>query len=155
MIEIRAATEQDVEVFYKLMLEEAEHHNAVQHIHTSPSEIRRAGFGKDPRFGVLLAQFDGEPAGYVSYTVNYSIWLGAEFMMIDDVFVTAKYRGRKIGEALMARAREVAQAAGHTRIRWGVESDNEGAIRFYQRLGASLHTKGLCTWEVEDEPSRH
>lgn len=148
MIEIRIATEQDVEVFFSLMLEEAEHHNALQHIHTNPSELRRAGFGKAPKFGVLLARVDGEPAGYVSYTMNYSIWMGAEFMMIDDVFVTAKYRGKKIGEALMARAKEVALAAGQTRIRWGVESDNEGAIRFYQRVGASLHTKGLCTWDL-------
>jgi hypothetical protein len=49
----------------------------------------------------------------------------------------------------MLHAKAIALASGHKRIRWGVESDNHAAIRFYQRLGATLHTKGICTWEVE------
>jgi ribosomal protein S18 acetylase RimI-like enzyme len=70
--------------------------------------------------------------------------------MIDDVFVVERFRGRKIGEALMLRAKAIAMISGYRRIRWGVESDNHGAIRFYQRLGATLHTKGVCTWDLRD-----
>lgn len=153
MLVIRIAEEQDAAVFYDLLLQEARHHNSLQHVQTNVEELRRAGFGRDPKFGVLLAEYDGEPAGYVSWTVNYSIWLGTEFVMVDDVFVTEKYRGKRIGEALMLRMKEVALADGHTRLRWGVESDNEGAIRFYQRLGANLHTKGVCTWDVAPAPA--
>jgi len=148
MIAIRIAEESDVAVFHELLLQEAKHHNSLQHVCTDVAELRRAGFGKDKKFGVLLAEYHGEPAGYVSYTTNYSIWLGADFVMVDDVFVTEKYRGKRIGEALMLRMRDMARAEGHTRIRWGVESDNDGAIRFYERLGATLHTKGICTWDV-------
>lgn len=148
MIEIKIADELDVDVFYELLLQEAQHHNSLQHVHTNLAELRRAGFGKEKKFGVLLATFDGEPAGYVSYTINYSIWLGADFVMVDDVFVTEKFRGKRIGEALMLRMKDLAKNAGYTRIRWGVESDNHGAIRFYERLGATLHTKGICTWDI-------
>jgi GNAT superfamily N-acetyltransferase len=150
MIDIRIAHEKDAEIFLSLMLEEAAHHGALDQVHTDLTEIRRAGFGKDRKFGVLLAECDGIPAGYISYTVNYSVWLGAEFMMIDDVFVVERFRGRKIGEALMLRAKAIAMISGYRRIRWGVESDNHGAIRFYQRLGATLHTKGVCTWDLRD-----
>ena len=154
MISIRIAEEADVAVFYELLLEEARHHNSLQHVHTDVAELRRAGFGKDKKFGVLLAEYGAEPAGYVSYTSNYSIWLGADFVMIDDVFVTEKHRGKGIGEALMLRMKDLAKADGHTRIRWGVESDNGGAIRFYERLGATVHTKGMCTWEILPPRSR-
>lgn len=148
MIGMRIAEEKDVANFYELLQQEAKHHQSLQHLHTDVAELRRAGFGKDRKFGVLLAEYNGEPAGYVSYTTNYSIWLGADVVMIDDVFVIEKYRGKGIGEALMLRMKEVARAGGHTRLRWGVESDNHGAIRFYERLGATLHTKGICTWDV-------
>lgn len=31
-------------------------------------------------------------------------------------------------------------------IRWGVESDNLDARRFYTRLGARMHTKTIAVW---------
>lgn len=146
MLNIRTAGTQDMSTVFELIMAEARHHGAIHEVRTSAAELRNAAAcGK---LAVLLAEYDGEPAGYVSYTVNYSIWLGADFMMIDDVFVVERFRGQKIGEALMLRAREIAAAAGYPRIRWGVESSNAGAIRFYKRLGAVPHTKDFCTWTV-------
>ena len=69
-------------------------------------------------------------------------------MNIDDVFVWQEFRGRKVGELLMRRAKEVCENTGCSRIRWQVEKDNHGAIKFYQRLGAELNIKGLFNWEL-------
>lgn len=146
MVSIRIARIQDIETVFELILAEARHHGAVHEVRTSADALRSAV--EDGKCTVLLAECDGEPAGYVSYTVNYSIWLGADFMMIDDVFVVERFRGKKVGESIMLRAREIAAAAGYPRIRWGVESSNAGAIRFYKRLGAALHTKDVCTWHM-------
>lgn len=147
MSTVRAAVAADAGTFYQLMLEEARYHDALQHVHTNADALRR-GLGSG-RFAVLLAEVDGEAAGYLSYTVNHSIWLGTDYMAIDDVFVLEKFRGRKLGEALMLHARKVAQEAGYPRMRWEVQGYNEGAIRFYQRLGASMVTKGIFSWPVE------
>ena len=97
---------------------------------------------------MLLAEVDGEVAGYVSWTVPYSIWRGAEFMQIDDLFVWEQYRGRKVGEALMQAAREACRDRGLAVMKWEVESDNPGAIRFYKSLGAEVTEKGFCRWAV-------
>lgn len=87
-------------------------------------------------------------AGYCSYTWNYSIWHGARHMNIGDVFVWQEFRGKKVGELLMHKAKEVCLAAGCKRIRWQVKKDNHGVIKFYQRLGAELNIKGLFNWEL-------
>ncbi len=40
------------------------------------------------------------------------------------------------------------QARGYPRIRWEVQTDNVAAIRFYERLGATMRTKGVFVWDV-------
>ena len=102
---VREATRADVDTVHRLIVAIAEHHDQRQHVRTTPALLREGGFGPTPRFGVLLAETGGEVAGYASYTWNYAIWLGGEFMNIDDVFVHERFRGRQVGEALMHRAR--------------------------------------------------
>ena len=128
----------------------AEHHEQAQYVLTSKAELEQAGFSDNPSFGALLAEVDGEIAGYCSYTWNYSIWLGATNMNIDDVFVWDKFRGQKVGEALMHKAKDVCIKIGASRIRWEVEKDNLRAIKFYQNLGAQLDIKGLFRWNINE-----
>jgi len=126
----------------------AEHHAQAQYVITSKAELKKSGFGEKPLFGALLAEVNGEVAGYCSYTWNYSIWLGATNMNIDDVFVWDKFRGQKVGEALMLKAKEVCLKNGASKIRWEVEQDNHRAIKFYQNLGAKIDIKGLFRWDL-------
>ncbi|MFC7049015.1 GNAT family N-acetyltransferase [Emcibacter nanhaiensis] len=149
MLTIREATVDDVDIVYDLIMAIARHHGQEQYVGTSREELRRAGFDEPARFGVLLAEVDGEVAGYVSWTVPYSIWRGREFMQIDDLYVREKFRGRKVGAALMREARVLCRAWGLAVMKWEVESDNHGAIRFYQKLGAEVTEKGICRWAVD------
>ena len=34
------------------------------------------------------------------------------------------------------------------RARWSVRAENAGAIRFHERLGASVAIRGVCSWAV-------
>ena len=54
----------------------------------------------------------------------------------------------KIGEHLMHKAKEICENRNIDRIQWEVENDNLGAIKFYERLGAELNTKGIFKWSV-------
>ncbi len=148
MVTVREATSSDVDIVYDLIIAIAKHHNQVQFVVTNKDKLFESGFGTTPSFGVILAEVDGEVAGYCSYTWNYSIWLGATYMNIDDVFVWEKFRGNQVGESLMFKAKKVCLAKGAGRIRWEVEQDNLGAIRFYERLGAKCEIKGLFRWDV-------
>jgi len=149
VVTVREATSSDVDTVHDLIIAIAKHHNQEKYVVTNKNELLKSGFGSTPSFGVLLAEIDGEVAGYCSYTWNYSIWLGSNYMNIDDVFVWEKFRGKQIGESLMLKAKEVCLSKGAKRIRWEVEQDNHGAIRFYERLGANCEIKGLFKWNVE------
>ena len=147
MTTVRHANSSDVDRVYELIVAIADHHDQTQHVRTNPTELLAAGFGDDPSFGVLLAEHDGAVVGYVSYTINYSIWLGRQYMNIDDVYVDAHCRGRGIGEALMQGAKDHCDKQSISRIRWEVQTDNRDAIRFYERLGAKYREKGVFTWD--------
>ncbi len=148
MVIVREANACDIDIIYDLIMAIAKHHDQQQYVVTDKTELLTSGFGENPQFGVLLAEVNGEVAGYCSYTWNYSIWLGSRYMNIDDVFVWENFRGQKVGEKLMYKAKEVCQNNDANRIRWEVEEDNHAAIKFYERLGANIDVKGLFKWDV-------
>ena len=148
MISIRKASIEDIDILYELIVGIAKHHNQEQYVLTNKEEMLKSGFKETSKFGALIAEFDGKVAGYVSYTWNYSIWLGGDYMNIDDLFVWDEYRGKKIGEVLMLKARDICKKKNIDRISWEVEKDNLGAIKFYERLGAELNIKGMFKWSV-------
>ena len=98
----------------------------------------------------MLAELDGEVVGYASYTFDYSIWLGHDYMRIDDVYVDADARGYGIGEALMKKCSELCRKNGVPRIKWEVQTDNVDARRFYERLGARYYEKGVFAWDLAE-----
>ncbi|WP_196896042.1 GNAT family N-acetyltransferase [Aureivirga marina] len=146
MIKIRKATKKDVETLYNLIIEIAKYHNQEEFIITDTNKMLNAGFGDYPRFGALLAEYDNKVVGYLSYTWNYSIWGGSEYMNLDDLFVLKDYRSHKVGFYLMEKAKEICIEKNINLICWEVESDNQKAIDFYNRIGATMKEKGLFKW---------
>lgn len=150
MIAVRQATTDDAESLYSLIVAIAEHHSQVRYVMTSPDELLAAGLGDESKFGALIADYDGATAGFLSFTIDYSIWLGCDYMRIDDVFVHSRFRGKCIGEALMKEARAYCERIGISRIKWEMQRDNAGARRFYERLGAEGEDKEVFTWDWSD-----
>lgn len=149
MLSCRHATPRDAEPLFEMVRELAAHENSLAALRTDLQRFSQDGFGPRPRFAAVLAEVDGRLAGYVSYTRTYAIWRGAASLNVDDVYVRAAFRGRGVGEALLRWLRTHAAEAGACRLRWEVNARNAGAIRFYERLGAAVTTKGLCAWEVQ------
>lgn len=150
MIRVRHATKADVTKIFGLITGIAEYHEQSHYVLTEPDELLAAGFGADPKFGALLAEYDDNIVGFVSYTISYSIWLGREYMHIDDVFVDANYRSKDIGKTLMLEARKFCESLNISRIKWEVEKNNHAAKRFYERLGAKYYEKGVFAWDWSD-----
>lgn len=147
MTEIRVAQKEDVGILYELIMGIAKFHNQEQFVATTPEEMFRAGFSENPKFGAFIAEYDGKVAGYLSYTWNYSIWNGKNYMNMDDLFVWEEFRGKKIGEQLMQSAKDLCEDSGINSIRWEVQQDNSKAISFYNRLGAEMFPKGIFKWK--------
>lgn len=150
MIKIRETTKNDVDALYNLILGIARYHNQEDAVITNKQEMLSSGFDNDenPKFRTLLAEVNGEIVGYLSYTWNYSIWNGCEFMNLDDLFVLSECRGKKVGLHLMQRAKDICMAKSISFIRWEAQRDNNEAITFYKRLGAKITEKGVFRWNL-------
>ena len=148
MTTIRNATSADIQQINDLIHAIADHHGQSQYVKTNTRELLAAGFGDDPSVGVLRAERGNEVIGFVSFTINYSIWLGEKYMNIDDLYVDAGSRGLGVGEQLMQESKIHCVRIGVARVRWEVQADNRSAIRFYERLGARMAEKGVFSWDI-------
>ena len=148
-MQIRQATEKDVPHLYELIMQLAQHHELIECVQTTPEELKNAGFSENPKFSAFVAEDEGSIAGFLSYTIVYSIWRGIDLMSIDDIFVREEFRNLKVGASLMNYAYKNCQERGIKRIKWGVLTDNHKAISFYKRLGATYSKKGTFVWQVE------
>ncbi|HCY82659.1 MAG TPA: N-acetyltransferase [Xanthomarina gelatinilytica] len=143
---VRQGRENDSALIYRLILELAKDHNQTEYVKTNESEIKKAISGQQDKIGVLVAELNSQIVGYLSFTWNYSIWNAKEFMALDDLFVNNKFRGMEIGKKLMEKAKELCINRNVSVIKWEVEMNNEKAIRFYRRLGATINIKGIFKW---------
>jgi GNAT superfamily N-acetyltransferase len=97
---------------------------------------------------VFIAEQGGDAIGYVSAVRQLKIWVGRSIIALDDLFVRPAHRDLGVGRMLMAAVAAVA-APEQRIIRWELETDNFGARRFYERLGATLRTKAIAAWRPD------
>lgn len=146
-IKIREAVASDAPMLMAMMRELAIHDGVADGLETSEEAIRRDGFGTTPLFHAVIAEVDGETAGYVSYFERYSAWKGGPFLAVDDVFVREGFRAKGIGKAMMQQVRALALRKG-LNMRWEMEERNAKARAFYEKLGAKTRLKRICYWDV-------
>jgi ribosomal protein S18 acetylase RimI-like enzyme len=82
----------------------------------------------------------GDVAGACLSLMTFSTWRGAKGMYVVDLFVDPKWRGRNLGEALLRAAARRARERGAQFIKLEVDLNNDGAGRFYDRLGFTRNT---------------
>lgn len=107
-------------------------------VFATEQDILLHGFGPQPYFSCLIAELDGQPAGFALYFFNYSTWLGRPGLYLEDLFVPPELRGRGIGRALLQRVAAAALQHGCQRLQWEVLDWNTPAIDFYRAMGAEF-----------------
>ncbi|MGO9434202.1 MAG: N-acetyltransferase family protein [Terracidiphilus sp.] len=137
MLSIRPATISDVTLLRTLIRELAEFEHELDHVSIQESDLVRDGFGTSPKFRALVAEWDGQPAGYALFFSHYSTWVGPG-LYLEDLFVRQPFRGRGIGVALLASVAQIALQENCRAMRWEVLEWNEKAIDLYKALGAEF-----------------
>ncbi|NYI76970.1 GNAT family N-acetyltransferase [Nocardioides panzhihuensis] len=140
-IVVRDATRDDAKTVHTLIGEIAAHQ--AQSASVTVTAEQWAGYLERPEITVLLAEADGEPVGYVSAVRRLHLWSGSDVIALDDLYVRPGHRDAGVGRLLMT---ELARRSGDLAITWGVQPDNDAAIRFYRRLGATVRAKVICAW---------
>ncbi len=138
MLLIRPATANDAALLLAMIRELAEFERMPDKVQNREQDLLRDGFGEHPRFRSLIAEWDGQTAGYAVFFDYYSTWSGPA-LYLEDVFVREPFRGRGIGKALMAAVARAAVEEQRYGIHWAVLDWNQKAIDVYKALGAEFY----------------
>ena len=136
MLSIRPADAGDVPALKALIHEFAQFERLP--VAATEASLLRDGFGAAPRFRVVMAEWDGQPAGYALFFDYYSSFEGRPGLFLEDIYIRGRYRGKGIGKALLARVASVAREQNCFGVRWQVLDWNTPAIDFYKSLGATF-----------------
>jgi L-amino acid N-acyltransferase YncA len=86
---------------------------------------------------VLVAEVDGSVVGFAGYGDfrNSTKWPGYRFTVEHSVHVASAHWGSGIGRSLMEVLLARATSAGKHVMIGAVDSENQGSLRFHERLG--------------------
>src|SRR5579872_420023 len=136
MLKIRPATIKDASLLAAMILELAEYERLAHEAGVTAESIVRDGFGPHPKFRAVIAESDGQAAGYAVFFEFYSSFQGRAGLFLDDIFVRPQFRKQGIGRALIAHVAGIAWKEDYFCVRWEVLDWNTTAIEFYRKLDA-------------------
>ncbi len=142
---IRDATAADAAALDSMIRELAAYEGHTDELAFTVDRLAQALSGDPPRLRALIAEDAVGAVAFVTYTVDYAIWTGADVVRVDDVFVRERARRTGAGTRLMLRI-AVLSIAGGMSSRWEIEPANLRAQRFYESLGVEIRDKKVARW---------
>ena len=133
---LRDATRADLPFVLRFIRALADYERLSHEVEADEATLARFMFGEPRRAEALIAEWDGEPAGFAVWYYSFSTFLGRPSLYVEDVFVNPGMRGKGIGTSIFAHLAARALENGCGRMEWSVLDWNEPSIGFYRGLGA-------------------
>ena len=146
---IRACEQKDLAALVELCAEHAHYEQAEYSSKGKLAALDKAIFSETPRLFCLVVEIENNIVGFASYTFDFSTWDAQLFLYLDCLYINQRFRGMKIGDALMQRLIVIAREHNSINMQWQTPIWNEGAIRFYERVGGKSSEKARFTLEVK------
>ena len=135
---LRPATPADCAAIVGLIRELAAFEK-LEHLCIITSEtLQPALFGARPAAEAVVAEVGGEVVAFALFFTNFSTFLGQPGLYLEDLYVQPAHRGSGLGKALLQHLGALAVERGCGRFEWSVLDWNEDAIRFYEKMGATV-----------------
>lgn len=147
-VSIRSGEPRDVDAVLSLMRQLAEHEGLSQYFELTGEALHQACFAQPRRMELIVAETEGEIVGYATCLLQFSPWMGVDYLFLDDLYVRDDARGLGIGSRLMRQVGALALERG-VGVRWHVEIENRSAQKLYRALGAELKEKLIAYWTTE------
>ena len=141
---LRAAEPRDVPAIIGLVRELAEFEKLTHLLEVTPQRLHTHLFGDKPVAEAVVAELDAHVVGFALFFTNFSTFLGNPGLYLEDLYVQPAQRGAGIGQALLRHLAALANQRECGRFEWSVLDWNVDAIRFYERMGATL----LPEWRI-------
>ncbi|MFI5830865.1 GNAT family N-acetyltransferase [Streptomyces sp. NPDC051578] len=139
---VRAARVEDLPRIVELVHEHVAYEKSHPRAPGLEARLGAALFADGARVWVLLAETpQGEVVGYAACSEEFSFWDGRHYLHMDCLYLAEAARGHGLGGALMDAVTGLARERGLGHVEWQTPDWNEGAIRFYDRLGATGRPK--------------
>lgn len=135
-LQIRPATEADVQLLFDLILELATYEKLADEVAGDAEVLRRSLFEEKAAEALLLETPDGEAIGYAIFFTTFSTFECRSGIWLEDVYVRPEHRRGGIGRAVMEHLARLTLERGHVRFEWVALDWNEPALNFYEKLGA-------------------
>jgi GNAT superfamily N-acetyltransferase len=136
MLNIRPATPADAPLIASLVRELADYEKLLSDAKATPDDFLREITAENPVIRVLIAEWNGEPAGFALYFFNFSTFVGRQGLYLEDLFVRPALRSHGIGRGLLRALARIARERNCGRMEWAVLDWNEPALKFYKSLDA-------------------
>jgi ribosomal protein S18 acetylase RimI-like enzyme len=147
-VSIRSGEPRDVDAVLILMRRLAEHEDLSHFFQLTNDMLKRACFELPRRIELIVAESEGRIVGYATCMLQFSPWMGRDYLFLDDLYVSDDVRSSGIGSRLMRQVGALALERG-VGVRWHVELENRPAQKFYRALGAELRDKAIAYWSTE------
>src|SRR6202142_1993252 len=135
---IRRARPDEAGLVLSLVCALAQYEKLLHEVEATEAGIAAALFEAQPLLFCEIAEWEGEPAGFAIWFVNFSTFSGRPGIYLEDLFVRPAQRGNGIGKALLAHLAKQCVANGWGRLQWAVLDWNTPSIEFYKSLGAVM-----------------
>jgi GNAT superfamily N-acetyltransferase len=141
---LRMAEPRDVPAIMGLIAELAEFEKLTHLMQVTPEALQRHLFGPKPVVEAMVGEVQGRVVAYALFFTNYSTFLGKPGLYMEDLYVQPAHRGSGLGKALLERLGRLAVERDYGRFEWSVLDWNVNAIRFYEKMGATV----LPDWRI-------
>jgi GNAT superfamily N-acetyltransferase len=143
-IALRAPAPRDARLIADFVRELAAYERLPNEVAADETMLAAALFAKEPRVFCVLADYDGEPAGFILWFYTFSTFRGRHGIWVEDLYVREQFRGKGIGAALLTTLARRCVDEDLGRLEWSVLDWNKSAIAFYESTGARLLDNGRC-----------
>ena len=146
-LQVRQAVAGDIPVLLALMDSHARYEGAEPI--TAAARARFPGLLADQSDNWIYVLVSGEEVvGYAAFNLATSTWRSARYLHMDCLYIDETCRGLGGGLMLVKEGEALARTLGITTLEWQTPVDNEGAIRFYERCGATAKPKLRFTMAI-------
>lgn len=142
-INVRVAVKDDSPQIYQFVCDLAQYEKALDEVKCTAESLAESLFGADSVAYALMVEEDGRALGFAIYFYNYSTWLAAKGLYLEDLYVDPADRGKGAGLLLMKTLARIAEIENCGRFEWNVLDWNAPSIAFYEAIGAQSQDEWL------------